>query len=171
MRATRHFRGDASPETDGVTHSDLAMVNIYSGKAQNFINLIHTVRGRWPDKPIFLSEFGVGQIGVGEKALVPNFNAIWGAIGKEPYVVGGALWTFNDYRSDYKGTPSSGNREWGVVDVERKLKPAYAEVQRAFAPVRLLSFTGSKIKLVPRAINELPSYTLKGYSLRLDGTC
>ena len=160
------FRGDASPATDGVTHSDLAMLNIYSGKAQDFLNLIHTVRRRWPEKPIFLSEFGVGQIGVGDAARVPNFEAIWAAIGKEPYVIGGALWTFNDYRSDYKGTPASGNREWGVVDVERKVKPGYAEVQRAFAPVSGLSFSGSKIRLVPRGMNDLPSYALKGYTLR-----
>jgi len=160
------FRGDASPTNDGVTHSDLAMLNIYSGKAQDFLNLIYTVRRRWPSKPIFLSEFGVGQIGTGEAARVPNFAAIWEALGKEPYVIGGALWTFNDYRSDYAGTPASGNREWGVVDVERKLKPAYEEVQRAFAPVRALSFAESKIRLEPRALNELPSYTLKGYSVR-----
>jgi hypothetical protein len=160
------FRGDASPETDGVTHSDLAMLNIYSGKAQDFLNLIWTVRRRWPEKSIFLSEFGVGQIGTGDAAKVPNFNAIWAALGKETYVIGGALWTFNDYRSDYKGTPPSGNREWGVVDVNRNLKPGYAEVRRAFAPVRSVEFTKSKIRVVPRALNELPSYTLKGYSLK-----
>ncbi len=160
------FRSDASPATDGVTHSDLAMLNIYSGDAQNFLNLIHTVRRRWPDKPIFMSEFGVGQIGTGGAALVPNFAAIWTALGREPYVIGGALWTFNDYRSNYRGTPASGNREWGVVDVERNLKPAYAEVRQAFAPVRALTFSGDKIRLQPRALNELPSYTLKGYALR-----
>lgn len=160
------FRGEASPATDGVTHSDVAMLNVYSGKAQDFLNLIHTVRRRWPEKPIFMSEFGVGQIGVGEKAKVPNFEAIWAALGQEPYVIGGALWTFNDYRSDYQGTPPSGNREWGVVDVERNLKPGYAEVRRAFAPVRGLSFAQSKIWVAPRAVNELPSYTLKGYAVR-----
>jgi beta-galactosidase len=160
------YRGDVSPRTDGLTHSDLSMFNIYAGKGQDFLKLIHTVRRRWPEKPIFLSEFGVEQIGVGDAARVPNLGEIWAAIGKEPYVIGGALWTLNDYRSDYPGTPASGNREWGVVDVDRNLKPGYAEVQRAFAPVRALSFAGSKIRLVPRALDELPSYALKGYTLR-----
>jgi hypothetical protein len=75
------------------------------------------------------------------------------------------VWTYNDYRSDYKGTPASGNREWGVVDVHRNLKGAYHEVRRAFSPVRALGFDGQRIVVTPRGREELPSYTLRGYRL------
>lgn len=159
------FRGDYNPGNDGVTHSDLSMLNVYASDPQMFLNLIWKVRREWPEKPIFMSEFGVGQIGVGEAAVVPRFNEIWAALGKEPYVIGGAVWTFNDYRSDYHGTPESGNREWGVVDVDRNLKGAYHEVRRAFSPVRALTFEGRRIVVTPRAVNELPSYALRGYRL------
>lgn len=112
-----------------------------------------------------MSEFGVAQIGAGEAAEVPRFDEIWAALAEEPYVIGGALWTFNDYRSDYEGTPASGNREWGVVDVERNRKGAYQQVRRAFSPVQELAFGDRIIVLTPRGVDALPSYTLRGYRL------
>ncbi len=159
------FREDYNPGNDGVTHSDLAMLNVYAKEPHVFLDQIRKVRRDWPEKPVFLSEFGVEQIGAGEAAVIPRFAEIWEALGKEPYVIGGALWTFNDYRSDYEGTPASGNREWGVVDVERRPKAAYDEVRRAFAPVRALRFDAQRIVLTPRKVDELPSYTLRGYRL------
>lgn len=160
------YRAESTPQNDGATHSDVLMFNTYTDNPTHYLNRIRLLRGRWPDKPIFLSEFGVKQIGAGDAARVPNLFAIWASFGVEPYVIGGSLWTFNDYRSDYHGTPASGNREWGVVDVNRRPKAAYTEVRRAFAPVRALSFTNGKITLQPRKADDLPSYTLKGYSLK-----
>lgn len=164
------YRAEATPQNDGVTHSDVLMFNTYTDNPTHYLNRIRLLRERWPDKPIFLSEFGVKQIGAGDSARVPNLFAIWASFGVEPYVIGGSLWTFNDYRSDYHGTPASGNREWGVVDVNRRPKAAYAEVRRAFAPVRALSYVKSKITLQPRKLDELPSYTLKGYSIKWTAT-
>lgn len=160
--ASRH---DYNAGNDGVTHSDLAMINVYSGEPGVFLDQIRKVRRDWPEKPVFMSEFGVGQIGLGEKAVIPRFAEIWAALAKEPYVIGGSVWTFNDYRSDYPGTPPSGNREWGVVDVERNLKPAYEEARRMFSPVKSLGFGKRRIVVTPRAVDDLPSYTLRGYRL------
>ena len=123
------------------------------------------MRAQWPDKPVFAAEFGVKQIGARAEATVPNFAALWAGITREPYVIGGALWTLNDYRSDYKGTPASGNREWGVVDLERRPKAAYHEARRVFAPARALEFDAAHIRLTPRGADEAPSYTLRGYRL------
>lgn len=159
------WRPAANPANDGVTHSDLAALNIYTKSPGGLTKHIRKTRADWPDKPVFIAEFGVEQIGVGDAALVPNFERLWAAIGAEPYVIGGALWTFNDYRSDYEGTPASGNREWGVVEVNRNLKGAYHEVRRAFSPVQSLAFDDRNIVLTPRASGALPSYTLRGYRL------
>ncbi len=160
------WRQPANASNDGVTHSDLAMINMYSTAGRAFTKGIQYVRKEWPEKPVFMAEFGVAQIGVGEAAVVPRFEEIWAAMATEPYVIGGALWTFNDYRSDYKGTPASGNREWGVVDVDRNLKGAYNQVRRAFSPVVSLGFDDRRIVLTPRAANALPSYTLRGYRVQ-----
>ncbi len=51
---------------------------------------------------------------------------------KFPYVVGSSLWSYNDYRSNYKGTPASGFREWGVVSEKREPKKAYKQIKELY---------------------------------------
>jgi len=158
-------RANATPQNDPVTFSDVAFINTYSKNPDSFRKVSQTLRSRWPEKPVFYSEFGVAQIGGSLDALIPNGEQIWAAIASEPYVIGGALWTFNDYRSDFKGTPASGNREWGVVTVDRQPKAAYEQVRRLYSPVRSLAIAEGKIRIEPRAPSDIPSYTLRGYRL------
>jgi hypothetical protein len=86
-----------------------------------------------------------------------------------PYVIGVSIWTFNDYRSNYKGTPASGNREWGVVTVDRELKPAYWQMRKLFSPVNSLAVSNGIVRVMPRRADEIPSYTLRGYKLKWAG--
>jgi beta-galactosidase len=157
------WRKPAKVSNDGVTHSDLAMINMYAPNGPAFTEGIRYVRKEWPEKPVFMAEFGVAQIGVGESAIVPGLEEIWASMAAEPYLIGASLWTFNDYRSGFENTPASGNREWGVVDVNRNLKGAYQQVRRAFSPVAGLTFDSARIILTPRAAGALPSYPLRGY--------
>ncbi len=86
-------------------------------------------------------------------------------VGK-PYVVGVSLWTFNDYRSGFKGTPASGNREWGIVDEQRRPKAAYEQLRKLFSPVHALALAGGAVRVEPRSPDEVPSYTLRGYQVK-----
>lgn len=151
---------------DPVTFGEITMFNMYSDNGQSFIDGAKKLRERWPDKPVFFSEFGATQLGAQHDKLLPHGEDIWKGIMAHPYVIGGALWTFNDYRSAYEGTPASGNREWGVVDVHRKPKAAYWQVRKFFSPVRALSLDKEKIHIVPRSMSEVPAYTPRGYKLR-----
>ena len=165
-------RGNATPQNDPVTVSDIAMINVYSGKPESFSNAAKTLRARWPGKPVFFSEYGVGQIGASPQSMVPKGKEIWKEISSNPAVIGGALWTFNDYRSGYKGTPASGNREWGIVDELRHPKAAYEQVRQLYSPVRSLTLADGIIRIEPRGTDEIPSYTLRGYQVKwtlLDG--
>ncbi len=65
-----------------------------------------------------------------------------------------------------KGTPASGNREWGVVDVERHPKAAYYQVRKAFSPVHSLTVVNGRIRIEPRSSAEVPSYTLRDYQVK-----
>ncbi len=150
---------------DPVTFGEITMFNLYSADPNVFHGAAKTLRSRWPDKPVFFSEFGGGQIGASPDALLMNGEEIWKGISAEPYVIGGALWTFNDYRSAYKGTPASGNREWGVVDVHRNPKAAYGQIRKLYSPVSSLVIADGKIRLQPRSMAEIPAYTLTGYKL------
>ena len=50
-------KAEYTPETDPNTFVDIIMHNMYrwQGEPQEILN---TLRTKWPDKPIFISEFG-----------------------------------------------------------------------------------------------------------------
>ncbi|WP_166461112.1 glycoside hydrolase family 2 protein [Flavicella sediminum] len=150
-----------------VAKADFISINTY-GKAYDKAVKTHK---KFPNKPIFFSEIGKGQIGeTNTSQLAKSLVDDLAEIQELPYVMGSALWTYNDYRSNYKATPASGNRAWGVVDVWRNKKPvAYNQIQDIYAPIKNISFTLSdrwiNVMVTPKSIKELPSYILKNYHL------
>jgi len=157
------MRGDYGPSNDPAGICDLIMINNYG----SFAPVVETVHKRWPDKPIFFSEWGFRQIGAAPDATLPHFKeGIAKTVQNHPYLVGFSIWTFNDYRSGFKDTPASGNREWGVVDIQRRPKAAYDQVRKAFSPVHALVVADGKVRIEPRSPDEVPSYALRGYQLK-----
>lgn len=121
-----------------------------------------------PHLPLFMSEFGRER----DEALshTHDFKPLWDRLSQEPYVIGGAIWTLNDYRSYWhKTNPHSQNRDWGVVDVWRTPKRFYYDLARLQEPVHSIDVSIEQnlatITIQPRAVLEIPSFTLKGYSL------
>jgi hypothetical protein len=161
------FTGSKSfPTNDPISVCDLLMYNTYGG---NNAALAENLHGKWPNLPIFFSEFGASQIGSGTNAVIPGLDKRFRTLEPLTYVIGVSVWTFNDYRSNYKGTPPSGNREWGVVTVDRQPKPAYWQMRNVFSPVHSLTVSNGVIRVMPRRADEIPSYTLRGYKLKWDG--
>ncbi|RED95958.1 glycoside hydrolase family 2 protein [Marinoscillum furvescens] len=106
---------------------DFISINSY-GDALKHAKLTHE---RFPGKPIFISEIGKAQIGPAPDAeLGPELMGYIRALTNLPYVTGVAIWSYNDYRSNYKGTPESGFREWGLVDERRNRKKAYYQYKK-----------------------------------------
>ena len=156
----------SSPTNDPISVCDLLMHNTYGANNGKLAEILH---GKWPNVPIFFSEFGASQIGTGTNALIPGMDKRFSPLEKLPYVIGVSVWTFNDYRSNYKGTPPSGNREWGIVTVDRQPKPAYWQMRKVFSPVHSLTVSNGVVCVTPRRTDEIPSYTLRGYKLKWDG--
>ena len=162
----------ASPAGDPVTVSDFAMNNSYSGFAHAATN-IHM---KWPDKPIFFSEWGTRQFGDKLESKIPNFDkSLEETVKDHPYVIGISIWTFNDYRNGFKkiaadakpgSKPEPETRTWGVVDVDRHPKAAYQQVRAAFSPVHALTVANGKVRIEPRSHDEIPSYALRGYQVK-----
>ena len=91
----------STPEGDSVYYSDFICCNYYGGFRSN-VQKIHSI---YPDKAIFVSEYGNGQTSeIPDKAVVNPAN-ILGQWGDLDYVFGASIWTLNDYRSNYGGTP------------------------------------------------------------------
>lgn len=161
------YRDNYSRENDPVTVSDVALINTYAlgGKGEAFAARVEKMRERWPDKAVFFSEFGSRQIGGSPKSHIPHLQSVWENITRDPAVIGGALWTFNDYRSSMGGTPASGNREWGAVTVDRRPKEAYWQIRKLFSPVNSIAVADGVVTIKPRTPAEVPSYTLRGYTI------
>ncbi len=97
------------------------------------VELAKKTHDKFPGKPIFISEIGIGQIGPApEGKLTDELVGYLKELKDLPYVTGVSLWSYNDYRSNYRGTPESGFREWGIVDEKRNKKEAYKQLKEIY---------------------------------------
>ncbi len=111
-------------------YSDFVSINVYGEYAKRF-DRAHEL---YPDKPIFVTEFGrMGEPGLHDPQRINNIEDAVDAMKARPWMVGGSLWTWNDYRSLIKGTPADGVRRWGVVNLEREHRDSWKAVQKMFA--------------------------------------
>jgi beta-galactosidase len=156
-------RKEYGPKNDPISVSDMLLHNSYG---PNPGKMAETLHAKWPDRPIFFSEFGAGMFGETLGSTIGGFEARWKDLANHPYVIGTSLWTFNDYRSDFKGSSPSELRAWGIVDLWRQPKAAARQIDKAYGPVHELSFADGTIRLVPRSPDEIPSFSLRGYYLK-----
>lgn len=117
---TSYRQGDIG--TEPYEKVDFISMNSYG----NAPKLAVKTNQKFPGKPIFISEIGLGQIGGAKDSklsdkLVQHITLLKNL----PYVTGISVWSYNDYRSNYRGTPESGFREWGIVNENRGKKEAY----------------------------------------------
>jgi len=111
-------------------YSDFVSINTYGNYAKSF-DRVHTL---YPDKPIFVTEFGkMGEPGPHDPQRIKDITEAVEAMKARPWMIGGSLWTWNDYRSLISGTPANGIRSWGVVNLEREHRDSWAVVQKLFA--------------------------------------
>lgn len=165
---------------DAAKYGDMIWINKYWNYEKGLDNLAKT----YPDKAIFMTEYG--GYGVEQGNLIydtPNNtkykNFVVDGFSAKEYLSGYSIWTFNDYRSRYQSpnpataTPLHQNRQWGVVDDYRNKKRAYEQMKDYYAPVRNLKVTNTlsasqvttNFTIDPRATIDIPAFTLKGYKL------
>jgi beta-galactosidase len=112
---------------DIVDVGDMGWINKYGKNLRPITQKQHELH---PKQTLFYTEYGNGILSENldtdydAKAMLDSLRGL-------PYLIGGSLWTFNDYRSRYVGTKeASENRAWGVVDVYRQKKRAYYAYHR-----------------------------------------
>ena len=110
-------------------YSDFVCINMYNQYAAR-LDRAHAL---WPDKPIFVTEFGKkGEPGLHDPLRIADIQSAASLIKSRPWVVGGALWTWSDYRSRRPDTPSDGIRIWGVVTFDRQHRDSWDIVRDLF---------------------------------------
>lgn len=159
---------------DPIQYSDIGFINRYGTGIGMQADNIHQLH---PEKTLFYSEFGYNQLREDLDADV-DAKGMMDSIRFKPYLIGGALWTFNDYRSSFVGTKEfSENRPWGIIDVFRQKKQAWYSFQKEYAPVREVQIeftqglegTSADVIITPRKTLDLPAYVLRNYSLAWEG--
>jgi beta-glucuronidase len=159
----------AKPEDEASQYVDFVSTNTYGGHAKA-LDHIHKL---YPDKPVFISEWGTRSDGKGgEAGQAQHLSDVMAEIRKRPFVAGASWWTYNDYRSKLFGTNVNGFRPWGIVGPDRSPKLAYPVHQKEFSPVLVdkVSFkTGDQgvhqlvVKVTSRG--DFPAKILRGYIL------
>ncbi|NEW85031.1 MAG: family 43 glycosylhydrolase [Mariniphaga sp.] len=151
--------------------ADFVSYNTYNSWGKN-IDKVHEYQ---PDKMIFITELGENLIGEDLNSSTGNFSKMLSEIQGREYLFGASLWTYNDYRSNYRSSTLSWdgkvsqNRDWGVIDGYGNKKRAYEIIRKAFAPLKSLKVKSEEnsiqVSLQPREKLDLPAYTLHEYKL------
>ncbi len=165
-------------DNDAAQFGDIVLINKYGNYEKGVDELIK----RYPDKAIFMSEYG----GHTENLIydTPNksmFKSLMvDKLGDKSNLIGYSVWTFNDYRSGYQSpnlstaTPLHQNRQWGIIDVYRNKKRSFKQMQNFYAPIQNLEVITSiikpdiyqsKILITPRNKQDIPAFTLQNYHL------
>lgn len=168
------YRKKDSRANDPLQFSDIIMQNIYQ---KNVGKVMDTLHERWGEKAIFFSEFGVGRFTTPSldhdiDKLAPWYNNMRD---QRLYTTGTAMWTFNDYRSGYSQTLESENRAWGTVNAWRTKRRGYQTFQKESSPVKDIKVDKLDLKkrkasiTIPiRSFTDYPSYTMRGYKIRIE---
>lgn len=163
-----------TPKTDPNTFVDLIMHNMYrwQGEPQEILTKLRT---KWPDKPIFISEFGFDPFPSSALDGDKEFFSEWTNHfrNKNEFVIGTSMWTFNDYRSAYAGTTAEENRVWGIMNSWRQKRRLFDRIKREHAPVKGIEVSninfdaGSADVCMPvRGERDYPSHAMRDYRLR-----
>ncbi len=125
---------NSRPENNGFHYVDFICVNTYhpQDRLQGLLDPLHEL---WPEKPVFVTEFGLRSDFVEEESeRIEHFDRMLSLVRERPWVMGMAYWSFNDYRSRYPGTNPDGFRHWGLVDFDRRPRELYKHVGDVLAP-------------------------------------
>jgi beta-glucuronidase len=153
---------------DAMRHCDFISFNCYSS-GKGLEKSIKTFHEKYPEKPIFASEFGKRSDEVkSEQERIKNLNEFIEVIKQNPYCVGASHWTAFDYASRYPNTNESGYRPWGMIDEKREPRELYKAFQKEASPV-IVKVENGKISITAKP--DFPSYTIKNHVLKImEGT-
>ena len=160
-------------ETDPNTIVDIIMHNMYAwqGEPQEILN---TLREKWPNKPIFISEYGFDPFPSPSLDIDKPILSEWMEHyrHKNEFVIGTSMWTFNDYRSGYAATSAEENRVWGIVNAWKQKRRYFERVKKEHSPVKDIEVSNidfnknnADVTIAIRGVQDYPSYAMYDYKL------
>lgn len=160
---------------DGTTDGDIMMINDYIGTWHGELDQY----GEWdeivlknPDKPMIPSEYGLCEpaFSGGDQRRNDIFLEKMECYRKYPNIAGTIYFCLNDYRTQMgeDGEGKLRKRVHGSAGLCGEPKPSYWTVQREYAPL-VPEIKDGELTVTCR--DDLPSYTVKGYCLKIKEKC
>ena len=159
---------------DGTTDGDIMMVNDYIGTWHGSLEQYDEwdkITSKNPDKPVIPSEFGLCEpaFAGGDVRRTEIFLEKMQCYRKYLNIAGTIYFCLNDYRTQMgeDGEGKLRKRVHGSTDLCGEPKPSYHTVKKEYSPV-LLRMCEDGVEITCR--NDLPAYSVRGYSLKVNGT-
>ncbi len=165
---------------DAASDGDYLMMNEYGGSWWKIptgkINLyLDSVHLSYPDKPFFISEFGLCEPNFkgGDERRLQDLIYHMSMFESKPYVEGAIYFDLTDYRTHYPGTHENNKyrrRIHGIYDMYGNPKPSMKILRELSSPIEVQNvhqWKKGKMSIEVFGSIGLPQYTVKGYKLYL----
>ena len=171
---------DSDPGADMAGEFDFISTNEYygswtPGSPRDVEAHLDRIRKAFPNKPLVVSEYGwcecQPKIMQGDENRVDIINSHTEVFRRFPEVAAAIYFDYNDYRTlvGDKGAGAMQQRVHGVVDLCGAKKPSFEALRLQASPIEnaVLRKSGEKrFEFELRTRQQLPGYSLHGYSLR-----
>ena len=175
---TTSFYNNPKFVPDAANDGDYLMMNEYggswwdipSGKINNYLDSVHL---SYPDKPFFISEFGLCEPNFkgGDERRVEDLIYHMSIYESKPYVEGAIYFDLTDYRTHYPGTSDTSKfrrRIHGIYDMYGQPKPSMKVLRELSSPVdvqQVRIWKKGKLNVLIFGSIGLPQHNVKGYKL------
>ncbi len=177
---TKGFYNNPKFAPDAAANGDYLMMNEYGGSWWDIpvgsINLyLDSVHLSYPDKPFFISEFGLCEPNFkgGDQRRLEDLIYHMAIYESKPYVEGAIYFDLTDYRTHYPGTSENNKfrrRVHGIYDMYGTPKPSMKVLRELSSPVEVQQarvWEKGKLNLLIFGSIGLPQHTVNGYKLYL----
>jgi beta-glucuronidase len=165
---------------DAASDGDYLMMNEYGGSWWNIpvakIGMyLDSVHASYPDKPFFISEFGLCEPNFkgGDERRTEDLIYHMNIYESKPYVEGAIYFDLTDYRTHYPGTSENNKfrrRVHGIYDMYGNPKPSMRVLREMSSPVEVQTvnqWKKGKLNVLVFGSVGLPQHAVKGYKLYL----
>lgn len=175
---TQGFYNNPNFVPDAAAGGDYLMMNEYggswwdlpTGKIHNYLDSVHM---SYPDKPFFISEFGLCEPNFkgGDERRVEDLIYHMAIYESKPYVEGAIYFDLTDYRTHYPGTYDTTKyrrRIHGIYDMYGNPKPSMKVLRELSSPVEVQgvrNWKKGKLNVLIFGSIGLPQHIVKGYKL------
>ena len=175
---TTSFYNNPKFVPDAANDGDYLMMNEYggswwdipTGKINNYLDSVHL---SYPDKPFFISEFGLCEPNFkgGDERRVEDLIYHMSIYESKPYVEGAIYFDLTDYRTHYPGTSDTTKfrrRIHGIYDMYGQPKPSMKVLRELSSPVevqQVRNWKKGKLNVLLFGSIGLPQHVVKGYKL------